>query len=84
MTSPPTPPGSPMSDRSDVNIYAEGIAYMSVCAPVGWEPGHVVAEACRLRGAVWQLSPDPTFRTGEPNPNPCNKDSQRVHYLLEC
>lgn len=70
--------------RTGVILYAEGPISSSVCAPKEM-PEHEVCEAAS------RISPDPnfpfvvsdeSFRTGEPNPCPCNDDEGKLHWLL--
>jgi hypothetical protein len=71
-----------------MEIYAEGICSMSVCVLKGWDRSRIEGEANRRRPtgikSRWKISEDLMFRTGQPNPNPCEHDCARLHYLLAC
>lgn len=73
---------------SDVVIYSEGIVACSVCAPavltVEQVEDAVNAQSPTGIMSQWTHSADPTFRTGQPNPCPCESDPFRTHYLMEC
>ena len=73
---------------ADVRVYTEGIGRASICVP---DDQPIVAALTHLDAVHpsgteygWQVSADETFRTGEPNPCPCNSDPGRLHYLLDC
>ena len=73
---------------ADVRVYAEGIGRASICV-LEDQPGadtivHLNATHHPGTEHGWQVSNDETFRTGEPNPCPCNSDPSRLHYLLDC
>lgn len=67
-------------------IYSSGLIHSSVCAPSDWTKDDV---------EVWMNVQSPTgidsrwevreeaFRTGEPNPTPCNQSGGK-HWLLTC
>lgn len=74
------------TDAPEFTAYAVGLCYASVCTTLD------DAEATRrlniqyMTGVGdWQVSPDPTFRGGGPNPGPCDRwpDTHR-HILFEC
>ena len=71
-----------------LEVYSLGLLHLSVCtdavdrkeierlcnkhSPAGTEQG-------------WLVSEEPTFKGGEPNPNPCNKGRKGfLHYLMVC
>lgn len=73
--------------RNDVHIYSNGLVHCSVCVPAGMSREVVEAE---VNGAnptsiesSWKIS-DETFAGGEPNPNKCDDDPGRLHYLMVC
>ena len=71
-----------------VVCYGVGLCFASVCAPAALSIDEVL-EAVNSRWPTgldhgWTVSPAETFRTGQPNPCPCEQDSSRVHRLLEC
>jgi hypothetical protein len=74
---------------NDVEFYAEGLMAASVCAPRDMPRDEVVRLANLKYPAGtdlgWAISADATFRTGEPNPSPCDGNPEtRLHYLLNC
>ena len=73
----------------DIEIYAEGLCYMSVCAKNGITVEAIVEEMNRRRPtgihSPWVLSDDKNFRLGKANPCPCDREPDgRMHYLLSC
>ncbi len=67
-------------------IYAKGLCFCSVCTDsTDVEEIERVVNAMNPTGLThgWKISPE-YFRTGEPNPHPCEKSCGRKHYLLEC
>jgi hypothetical protein len=71
-----------------VLIYALGPMACSACAPAQLTPEEVTAAVNRQEptgiSSVWQISNEPAFASGEPNPGPCDQDpGTRRHYLLE-
>ena len=72
-------------EGEDFVVYGEGLIYASVCSSLAQD--EVVARMHRrLCGthAGWGLS-DKAFKTGEPNPCPCdNQPETHKHYLFEC
>lgn len=72
----------------EVHIYASGLCHTSACAPMTFN-GEQVAEAVNAKLPTgldhgWSISPDETFRTGQPNPCQCEQASDRMHWLLVC
>lgn len=67
-------------------VYREGLCFMSVCTDMTPEEAETFAQTVRPSGTKrgWKLSEDKTFRTGEPNPCPCEKHTGRIHILLDC
>ena len=69
-------------------FYAEGPCMASICAPMGLTAKEIVAQANHHHptgiSSPWKIADDSTFRSGDPNPCPCERDPQRVHYLLSC
>jgi hypothetical protein len=68
-------------------VYSEGICYASVCADKECCIDEIT-EFLNLHcpsgiQTDWKLSDD-DFLTGEKNGCPCNKDSDRLHYLFTC
>ena len=80
-----------------VEMYTVGIVHASVCAPKDMPTDEILSQSnilhpvcpagykemtgCEPHG--WAISED-GFRTGEPNPCPCNDNPERLHYLLVC
>lgn len=66
--------------------YSVGLCAASVCTNLPAD--EVAAEMNRQHptgiASKWELSKDPTFRTGQPNPNPCEDRRDCKHYLLCC
>lgn len=73
--------------RNDVVIYSHGLCCTSVCAAAELTPEEV-AQAVNFQtptgiASPWSVSED-TFANGAPNPNPCNDNPHRRHWLLTC
>jgi hypothetical protein len=66
-------------------VYLHGVLVCSVCSDDPVE--QMLAEVNRINptgiNSRWELAADPTFASGHPNPNPCEK-GKGWHYLLEC
>ncbi len=65
-------------------VYAEGLFSASVCS----DRPQADVEAWmgqRISGTTggWMFSENETFKTGEPNPCPCETHPDRRHYLFE-
>ncbi len=76
-------------NRPDVILYAVGLLSCSACAPAALTPEEVTALVNQENptgvDSPWQVSTEPSFTTGQPNPCPCNRSpSTRMHYLMEC
>lgn len=74
--------------HDEVTFLAIGFVMASVCAPNAYERDDVERAANTLRPtgikSGWTVTDGP-FRTGEPNPCPCNDHpTERRHWLLEC
>ena len=70
----------------DLEIYAWGLCHMSVCSKLTCEETVAGANQVHPTGIShpWQLADEP-FKTGEPNPCPCNfYPETHKHYLLVC
>lgn len=71
-----------------VIVYTFGLCHCSVCAPNDMEPAQVVERANIAHPTGldhgWSLSPDKTFKGGQPNPCECDTDKDRKHYLMVC
>lgn len=68
-------------------IYSQGIVAMSVCVYEGTSKkeieDHVNAVSPTGISTAWRIS-EKYFADGKPNPCPCDKESNRRHYLLNC
>lgn len=67
-------------------VYSSGLCMASVCSK---EPVPDMLRSVNLQNPTgissrWELSKNPTFASGEPNPMQCPDDPDRKHYLLEC
>lgn len=75
---------------SDVIVYSYGLTACSVCAPKAMTTDQVVTRVNEIEPtgieSAWQFDVEsPSFKTGQPNPGPCDKfPESRVHYLLYC
>ena len=72
-------------EDKDFVVYAEGLLYLSVCSSL---PQQEVEARMRRRPSGtkngWGLADEP-FRSGEPNPCPCDmKPETHKHYLFVC
>ena len=71
-----------------VDIYRVGLVHCSVCAPREMSAEEVVRRVNiqHPTGIVsqWKLDPSETFSSGKKNPCPCDRDSDKLHYLLVC
>jgi len=79
----------PRTHESDlVEVYRSGLAHCSVCAPKSMSREDVERYTnMNLPTGIsskWMISTDPKFATGDPNPTACERDSTRMHYLMEC
>ena len=79
-----------MIGAEDVFVIAgPGLCYASVCVPVT-EDREGLLRAIRAKlGPTgldhgWKFCPEPAFRTGEPNPGPCEREEDRAHLLMSC
>lgn len=70
----------------DFEVYSIGMCCASVCTTLSDE-----AATLRLNleepatPAVWAISADKTFHSGQPNPNPCeNSPDTHRHILFNC
>lgn len=69
-------------------VYSSGICQCSVCVPNHFTieeiEGVVNQENPTGISSLWKVSTDPTFKEGNSNPCPCEKDPDRKHYLMVC
>lgn len=72
----------------DVQVYAVGIFCASVCAPADMPVEDMERRVNAINPAGtergWRKSEDATFANGQPNACPCERESGRLHYLLDC
>lgn len=72
----------------DVQIMAWGLVYLTTCAPADTPANVLEAEADRQHPTGlehgWRISADESFKSGQPNPCPCEQVDGRQHTLLEC
>lgn len=71
---------------TDFTIYGLGIVCASVCSSLPREEveRRMAAEETGLDHG-WFPSKDKAFRTGQPNPCPCNSHPEtHTHYLFNC
>jgi hypothetical protein len=76
-----------MSKLKDFAVFSEGLCICSVCTSLTVDEmlERVNAENPTGIESQWEISGDETFKTGEPNPCPCNVNPlSHKHYLLEC
>jgi hypothetical protein len=72
-----------------VELYAVGLCFSSVCASRDLRIAEIekIANARYPTGieSRWQFAEDePTFSGGQPNPCPCDRHADRLHWLLSC
>jgi len=81
--------GQLFDDMEEVHVYTAGLCSLSVCAPKEM-PVERVEDAVNAGHPTgleyrWKVAKDKNFRTGEPNPCPCNDEPEdRLHYLMHC
>lgn len=75
-----------MKKESVFEVYREGLFFMSVCTDMTPEEAEQYAQTIKSSGTSrgWKVSKDKTFRTGEPNPCPCDQHPDRIHILFDC
>lgn len=70
----------------EVEIYAAGLFYLSLCASSDIEVNQIELQAnleYPTGVSPWSIA-DENFRDGSKNPHQCEKDESRLHYLLSC
>lgn len=74
-------------DGDATMIMSAGPCYVSVCTREGTSreviERHVNARYPTGLDHGWSISDEP-FRTGQPNPCPCDQAAGRLHFLLSC
>lgn len=74
--------------EDDVRIYAYGLCHVSACAPKGMDRDLVARSVNESHpigiSSPWVISAAPKFRQGQDNPCVCDKDRERLHWLLVC
>lgn len=78
-----------MTTESAVKPYALGLDTLSACAPSSLTIAEVEAELNLISptgiDSLWTWAQGESFKSGHPNPNPCDQEPQsRVHYLFHC
>jgi hypothetical protein len=66
------------------DIYSIGIVHCSVCVPEDATPEDVTYFVNATPPHSWEISKEPFFAGGAPNPCPCNSGPGRLHYLMVC
>lgn len=70
-----------------VNIYAQGLIYLSACAPKDMPAANVVAGVNLSHptgiSSRWTIR-EGGFKDGTNNPHICEHDPSRLHYLFVC
>jgi hypothetical protein len=70
-----------------------GLIYKCVCAPKSWDAEKVSAQASLIdppgtSANRWECTDTSSFADGHPfknnNPQPCNDDPNRRHWVLNC
>jgi hypothetical protein len=76
-----------MEGSYQITIYAKGLVHCSVCCPKELTreeiEAHVNMENPTGIDSKWKIS-DEAFASGEANPSVCEKNANRLHYLLVC
>lgn len=76
-------------ELGEVVVYAEGLCALSACAPKDMDRADLLAvinseHPTGIRSS-WSFDNAPRFRTGQPNPCPCEQEpGDRMHYLFAC
>lgn len=71
--------------ESTFTVYSMGLCMASVCTSLSVEEAAARLNIQEPAGGTleWRLADEP-FRTGEPNPCPCNDGGGNRHMLFEC
>lgn len=73
--------------KKDIHIYSSGIVHCSVCVPKSLSRNDIEAyvNAVNMTGidSRWKISKK-KFADGTANPNQCESDKDRFHYLMVC
>jgi hypothetical protein len=66
-------------------VYGLGLCYASVCTDMAPDEATVALNAECPTGLDhgWHVA-DEAFKTGEPNPSPCERGGDSKHYLFTC
>ena len=76
-----------MSEPKDFEAYAVGFVCASACTTLPIEEATARLNAAHPTGLThgWEPSKDETFKSGDPNPCPCNDHPEtHQHYLFVC
>ena len=71
----------------DFEVYSIGIVHASVCTSLSDEEAtkRINAEHPTGTSSMWAVSKSATFRDGNPNPCPCERNPKtHRHILFEC
>jgi len=74
--------------KEELEVYNDGFVHCSICTNV--KSRKRIEELVNLKNPTgiesrWKISRDKTFRSGEANPCPCEKNPKtHKHYLMEC
>lgn len=68
------------------HAYSVGIVCASVCTTLSVDEATEQLNREHPTGLDhgWQVSDDPTFASGQPNPTPCERGGEAMHYLFNC
>lgn len=76
---------TPTATAPFFEAYAVGMLYASVCTNLTDEEATRELNVAHWTGMTpWEISADPTFASGEPNPNPCEDRADCRHILFNC
>ena len=71
-----------------ISIYSFGLVCCSVCVPKEMKQDEIERQVNSQNptgiSTNWRISNDKFFKSGSVNPHICEKDSNRMHYLLNC
>lgn len=73
---------------SDIQVYSEGLFCLSLCAPKDMSREEIerLTNERNIAGTTngWKISEDTQFKAGQPMPCPCERNPERMHWLLNC
>ena len=70
-----------------LEIYRKGLIFVSICTNI--EDRKRIVKILNKQhptgiDSQWDFSEDLSFNGGEPNPSPCDKGTDNLHYLMSC